>query len=139
MRDKKDYTTPWLVPMVILMFIGMLAGGCRSIQYVPVETVKYEYITRDSIRMDSIHVRDSVYIREKGDTVFKDKFRDIYHYKYITKTDTVIRTDSIPVPYPVEKQLSRWEKMKLDFGGMATGILALLLGITVFYIFVKNK
>lgn len=140
MRDKKkDPTALWLVPMVILMLIGMLAGSCRSIQYVPVETVKYEYITRDSIQLDSVYVKDSILIRQKSDTVFLDKYRYVYKYKYIDKVDTVLRVDSVAVPYPVEKKLTRWQQMKMDFGATATGILALLLGITVFYIFVKSK
>lgn len=140
MRDKKkDSTALWLVPMVILMLTGMLAGSCRSIQYVPVETVKYEYITRDSIQLDSVYVKDSILIRQKSDTVFLDKYRYVYKYKYIDKVDTVLRVDSVAVPYPVEKKLTRWQQMKMDFGAMATGILALLLGITVFYIFVKSK
>lgn len=140
MRDKKkDHTALWLVPMVILMLIGMLAGSCRSIQYVPVETVKYEYITRDSIQLDSVYVKDSILIRQKSDTVFLDKYRYVYKYKYIDKVDTVLRIDSVAVPYPVEKKLTRWQQMKMDFGATATGILALLLGITVFYIFVKSK
>lgn len=140
MRDKKkDSTAIWLVPMAILMLVGMLAESCRSIQYVPVETVKYEYITRDSIQLDSVYVKDSILIRQKSDTVFLDKYRYIYKYKYIDKVDTVLRVDSVAVPYPVEKKLTRWQQMKMDFGAMATGILALLLGITVFYIFVKSK
>lgn len=140
MRDKKkDSTALWLVPMAILMLVGMLAGSCRSIQYVPVETVKYEYITRDSIQLDSVYVKDSILIRQKSDTVFLDKYRYVYKYKYIDKVDTVLRVDSVAVPYPVEKKLTRWQQMKMDFGAMATGILALLLGITVFYIFVKSK
>lgn len=140
MRDKKkDSTALWLVPMAILMLVGMLAESCRSIQYVPVETVKYEYITRDSIQLDSVYVKDSILIRQKSDTVFLDKYRYVYKYKYIDKVDTVLRVDSVAVPYPVEKKLTRWQQMKMDFGAMATGILALLLGITVFYIFVKSK
>lgn len=138
-RSSSDYAILWLIPAVLLLLIGILMASCRSIEYVPVEKVRYEYVTRDSIRMDSIHVRDSVYIREKGDTVFKDKYKYIYEYKYINKTDTVIRTDSIPVPYPVEKQLSRWEKMKLDFGGMAAGFLAVSLGLAILWIVIKRR
>jgi hypothetical protein len=125
--------------MVMRMFIGMLAGSCRSIQYVPVETVKYEYITRDSIQLDSVYVKDSILIRQNSDTVFLDKYRYVYKYKYIDKVDTVLRVDSVEVPYPVEKKLTRWQQIKMDFGAVAAGILALLLGITVFYIFIKSK
>lgn len=50
---------------IIYIFVLFLASGiwftsCRSINYVPVETVRTEYRTRDSIRFDSIYQRDSV-------------------------------------------------------------------------------
>lgn len=42
--------------------------------------------------------------------------------------DTVCLTDSIRVPYPVEKKLSRWQDICISFGGYAIGtIIALLL------------
>ena len=37
------------------------------------------------------------------------------------KVDTIMQRDSIPMPYPVEKQLSKWEQAKMDYGGMAIG------------------
>lgn len=30
----------------------------------------------------------------------------------------------MPVPYPVERDLTRWERFKIDYGGAAVGILA---------------
>ncbi len=37
----------------------------------------------------------------------------------------------VEVPYPVEMELSKWEKVKMDVGGWAIGLLSglLLLGI----------
>lgn len=73
--------------------------SCR-IQYIPVETIKTEYRIRDSIQHDSIYQQDSVYVTLKGDTVYQYKYRYLYKYQYINRTDTMIKIDSIQVPYP---------------------------------------
>lgn len=109
-----------------LLYILLLASvcmSCRSIKYVPVETVKTEYKTRDSIRYDSIYQRDSVYMQLKGDSVYLYKYKYLYRYLIINKTDTVLKADSIQVPYPVEKQLTRWQEIKIELGGWAFGII----------------
>lgn len=91
--------------------------GCKTV-YVPVESVRTEYATQ--LVRDSTIVRDSVYIRERGDTVFVDRWRTEYRDRI--KKDTLVVRDSIPVPYPVEvirtveKELSKWKQIQLKLG-----------------------
>jgi hypothetical protein len=85
--------------------------------------VRTEYKTRDSIRFDSIYQHDSVFLIVKGDTVYKEKYKYLYRYLTINKVDTVLRTDSIDVPYPVEKRLTRWQSIKMELGGWALGVI----------------
>lgn len=42
-----------------------------------------------------------------------------------------MRTDSIQVPYPVEKQLTKWQKMKIELGGWAFGAVIISLVILI--------
>lgn len=116
--------------LAILLMSGVWLSSCRT-QYVPVETVRTEYKTRDSIRYDSIYQRDSVYMLVNGDTVYLYKYKYLYRYLTINKTDTVIKVDSIQVPYPVEKQLTRWQSLKMELGGWAFGIIMLIALIIV--------
>jgi hypothetical protein len=80
-----------------------------------------------------------VYIKEwqKGDTIYRD--RDRWHTKYVEKEvhDTLYqsKTDSIAVPYPVEKELTWWEKKKIEFGELAMVVMAGLLCFVV----IKSK
>lgn len=111
---------------IILLMLAICLTSCRSIKYVPVETVKTEYKTRDSIRFDSIYEHDSIFLLVKGDTVYKEKYRYKYRYLTINKTDTVMLTDSVQIPYPVEKQLTRWQQMKIELGGWAVGVIVIL-------------
>ena len=111
---------------IILLMLVICLTSCRNIKYVPVETVKTEYKTRDSIRFDSIYEHDSIFLFVKGDTVYKEKYRYKYRYLTINITDTVMLTDSVQIPYPVEKQLTRWQRMKIELGGWAVGVIVIL-------------
>jgi hypothetical protein len=46
-----------------------------------------------------------------------------YKYLFINRTDTILKTDSIQVPYPVEKRLTRWQTLKMGLGGWALGVI----------------
>lgn len=123
---------------IILLTLAICFVSCRT-QYVPVETVRTEYKTRDSIRIDSIYQQDSVYILVKGDTVYQYKYKYLYKYQYLNRTDTVIKTDSVQVPYPVEKQLNRWQSIKMELGGWAFGLIIAFVLIIIGRIVFKLK
>lgn len=123
---------------VVLLVSAMCFTGCRTTQYVPVENIKTEYKTRDSIRIDSVYRRDSIYVIDRGDTVYTYKDRYLYKYLYLNRTDTVIKTDTVKIPYPVEKALTRWQKAKIELGGWAFGGL-ICIAIILLYICIKRK
>lgn len=120
---------------IILLMLAICLTSCRSIKHVPVDTVKTEYKTRDSIRFDSIYEHDSIFLFVKGDTVYKEKYRYKYRYLTINKTDTVMLTDSVQIPYPVEKQLTRWQQMKIELGGWAVGVIVILFIVLMLKLF----
>lgn len=107
----------FVVSMVICGVIGMLTS-CKSVKYIPVPEYHTEYkVKTDSfVKRDSVWVKDSVQLWMQGDTVYKErwhtKYKDIYVYRNMA--DTVMQTDSVRVPYPVERELSRWEKTKMN-------------------------
>lgn len=106
-------------------------------KYVPVETVKHDSIYINKVQVDSVYHRDSIYVVDKGDTVFLYKDRYIYKYKDRTDTLYVTKTDSIQVPYPVEKELTKWQKIKLELGGWTIVIIITAILIIVFGVGVK--
>ena len=105
-----------LVYIIILLILAVCFTSCRT-QYIPVESVRTEYKTRDSIRYDSIYQRDSIYTLVKGDTVYQYRYKYLYRYLTTNRTDTILKNDSIRVPYPVEKKLNRWQSIKMELGG----------------------
>lgn len=110
-----------LAYFVIILLTSAICS-CRSVKYVPVETVKHDSIYLSQILKDSIYVKDSVLII-KGDTVVEYRYKYIYQYKDRTDTLYVTKNDTVLVPYPVEKELTRWQQTKLELGGWAFGMV----------------
>lgn len=133
----------WLgAALLIIMALTALyvLVGCRT-KYVAVPEYHKEYINRTDtfLRSDTLFRLDSVVIRQQGDTTVIEKIRwqNRFVNVYKIKTDTIIKTDSVRVPYPVERKLSKWQQFRLDFGGWAMGVLA--LGIVFFFIILGSR
>lgn len=122
--------------MAMLVLIAMAVTSCRSVRYVPVETVKHDSVYFNKILTDSVYVKDSVFV-VKGDTVTEYRYRYVYRYKDRTDTAYVNRTDTIRVPYPVEAELTKWQRFKMEAGGYAIA-LAVILVIAVSGYFVMK-
>ena len=129
----------------IALFICLLvlATGCARKVYVPVESVvsRTDTIYSAKVRVDSVIMRDSVAVFQKGDTVLITKYRDRYRVKELTDTvyQSAIDSVKVSVPYPVERELSRWERAKMDFGGMAIGALVIALCVAVAWLIKKFR
>ena len=125
-------TSMWAL---VLLLIAL--SSCRTI---PVETVKTEYRYVDRVQFDSIYKHDSTMIYRDGDTVYLNKYKYLYKYLYLNRVDSFVKVDSIQVPYPVEKKLSKWQAMKMELGGWAFGGLLFALIIVCWLVFKsRNK
>ena len=115
----------------VIVFAVMLLSGCTTTKYVEVERVSHDTLKITKHQRDSIWLHDSVWV-EKDDSIIRI---EKWHTKYVEKQvhDTVYqsKTDSIPVPYPVEKlvekQLSGWQQFRLWLGNIAliSGVVAM--------------
>lgn len=112
---------------IYLLLLSAVLSSCRSIKYVPMESVKTEYKTRDMTRYDSIYQKDSIYMFLKSDTVYRTEVKYRYKYLSVNKNDTVLKTDSILMPYPIEKQLTKWQAIKIELGGWAFGVVIVVI------------
>lgn len=127
-----------LARIITLIFLATILYSCKSIQYVPVETIKRDTTYISQIKIDSIYHRDSIYVEHKGDTVYLSKYK--YLYKYIEKHDTLWRekTDTIQVVYPVEARLTKWQKIKINMGEyLIAAIVLIVIWLCVKY-FIKR-
>ena len=106
--------------ILIILLTSAICCGCRTVtEYVPIETVRSDTVYVNRIAVDSVLVRDSVYIHERGDTVTEYRCHYIYRYKDRVDTLYLSKVDTVGVPYPVERELTKWQSVKVDYGGWA--------------------
>lgn len=160
-----------------LILMCLVATGCTRTIYKPVETVHTEYVEADTTGLyermrsffesqrlketssDSVidRTKETVVLRENGDTARHDKERIVYVASHrekelehqVQQQDSTIKalrlqlesvkSDSIPVPVPVERELSRWEQARQDFGGAAIGATVVVLCIAVIWLIKKFR
>ena len=118
----------WNIAIMALAWLTL--GSCKT-KYVSVPEIHTEYITRvdTTVIMDSVYQRDSVYVERKGYTLYVNKtlYRDRYHNIYKVKKDTIVKRDSVNVAYPVEKEMSRSERLFVAMGKFFAALVIVLL------------
>ena len=116
--------------IAIMVLAGLALGSCKT-KYVSVPEIHTEYITRvdTTVIMDSVYQRDSVYVERKGYTLYVNKtlYRDRYHNIYKVKKDTIVKRDSVNVAYPVERGMSRSERLFVAMGKFFAALVIVLL------------
>lgn len=145
---KKDYDKGFgyialfVVVIAALLCLSLLCG-CKRTIYVPVESHHYH---TDSVRVsvervDTMFQHDSVYVEHNGDTTLIVKWRDRYKVREVhgTVARKGIKVDSVYVPYPVEKPLSKWQQAKMDFGGIAFGAVGVLIAFIIVWLLRKFR
>ena len=136
MTNRQENPTPRENLLVVAVFIISLilvvlcAAGCCTTKVV--EHIVHQ---RDTTYIEHNKVdyrRDSVFVKEKGDTIYiyKEKVR----YREVHDTIRLVVVDSIAVEKPVvvekEKPLTRWEEARIRaFWGLVAALLLCLLWI----------
>ena len=127
---------------VRVLILGLLSVvllvGCTTTRYVPVPSVSVDSVYVDRWLRDSVYLKDSVFVNQwtQGDTVYRDKVVTRYKYKDRLRHDTVavVRTDSVQVPYPVEKDLGWWEKTRMYSFPILAAMVAVLAFVVVWLV-----
>lgn len=118
-----------IVTLIIILLIAIMATSCSP---RVIETIHYQHDTTyiQKVQIDSVYKRDSIYVKDKGDTVYiyKELWRE--KYKYLRDTVAVVRVDSVAVErekiVEVEKPLSKWKSLKMGaFWWLLGAVLAL--------------
>jgi hypothetical protein len=130
-----------LASYLVMIFIGLLLcalfSGCTTTKYVPVIEHHTDTVRVVKVQHDSLVLKDSVYIHDKGDTILIEKWHTQYRDRWRTDTIYQSKTDSIPAPYPVEvikevpAELTMWQRLKMKVGGAAIIICLLAFLIWV--------
>lgn len=111
----------------VIVALLLLCIGCTTTKYVPVESVHTEYRDRVNIQRDSIYLRDSIYIENKGDTIVIERWRDRWRDRILRDTMSVNTTDTIQHIVEVERPLTAAQKVKIAIGNIAIAAAFVLL------------
>ena len=150
----------WIYCFILITAIW----SCRSVKYVPIESsvdsVVVEKLVEVQLPPDSATIRALLECDENGKVVLS--WLDIANSKNAqaqltidslgnllakmkTQSDTIYKpskevtvTKEVKVPYPVEKELTRWQQLKLELGGWAFGIIITAALIFVVWLVYKS-
>lgn len=119
---------------VVALIAASFLCGCTKTVYVPAESASYRADTVRLVtqRTDSVYRLDSVFVLQKGDTVVINRYRERWRDRreVVHDTTVAVRTDTIRVPFPVEKIVEVekpfpwWSRLL-----MLVGILALSIAV----------
>ena len=126
--------------LIFAIILSVVMVSCKTKEYVPVVEHHTDTLRVVQHHRDSIYLHDSTFVREyvQGDTV--RIVTEMWHTKYRDrlKTDTLYRsrTDSVPVPYPVVKEvaakLSAWQKFRLHLANILLMVVGLFVGLKIY-------
>lgn len=147
---------------IVACIISMLVG-CKSVKYIPVETVRtntqYKTNTVHDTIIDSVFMHNDVYKHDsvitylRGDTIFVDRWHTIIqttldkgrklHSNVVHDTIYINKTDSVQVPVPVERKLTKWEKtyntVKDIFSIIGMIVTLMIIAFVVLWLIKRKK
>ena len=121
-----------IVAALLVALLVTILPSCKTVDCIP------EVVYRDSIRTEYLHdsiyryERDSIFIKEKADTVWMEKY--ITRYKDVLKVerDTIWRDNTQTIVKEVEKPIAPFVKWLAWWGAAALLILLLWLVLKIY-------
>ena len=114
---------------IVILTLLLIFNSCRS-RHLPIsENNTADSLRAISVRSDSIVVHDSIYIVERGDTVFQYKYKYIYRDRVLHDTLHHHRCDTITQFVEVERQLTFWQQKKMEIGSLVMWIAPFIAAI----------
>lgn len=126
-----------ILTAIAILIIASWLMGCKSQErVVTVYSHSTDTLIQTKVERDSIYAHDSIYVWDRGDTVWIEKWHTRWRERlladtvYVAKCDTLTQTETI-TKY-MEKELTWWQKTKMYAGVV---LIMLLLGIAIFGLF----
>lgn len=125
----------WLTLILITLAIVANLSSCKSVEYVTVPEYHTDTLYQSKVEKDSVWLHDSIHVKERGDTVWVERWHTKIHATEVHDTVYQATHDTIAAPYPVEKivevekPLTWWQHTKMGAG------VAFILIIVLFLIY----
>lgn len=125
-KKKMRYTT--FLAIVVTLALATLSS-CTTTKVVEHEVIKHDSIYITALSVDTILQRDSIHIRERGDTIEKVVFKYIYKVRERTDTMFVERTDTIVSIETKVEEKTRYKKDWLSIIGAL--VIGAIIGVVI--------
>ena len=129
----------WMLIILLAGFVLIGLGACRSVRYIPVESVRLDSVVTILHHRDSIYQHDSVYIKERADTLLIERWHTRWRDRVSLDTMYISKVDTIRVPVPVERKLSKAERTYITIGKCSVGVVAGLVLAAICFIFFRRR
>lgn len=121
---KKNKYLVATIAILIYLYIMFSFIGCTTTKYVPIESIRTEYINK--VEKDTVIINNDRLVKEKGDTIYIVNTK--YVYKTKNKIDTILRIDTIPIIQEVEvikeiNKLKDWQVILMVLGGGMVAVI----------------
>lgn len=130
-RDRQDvgHLIVGFIIGLLALFLMTMCSSCTTTKYVTVPEYHTDTLIQTQVLKDSVWLHDSTFIREKGDTVLIERWHTQYKLRELHDTTYVSKTDSIPYPVEVTKEvpaeLTWWQQTRLHLANILLMALAL--------------
>jgi hypothetical protein len=126
---------------IIACLLMTMCSSCTTTKYVPIEHHTIDTLRITKYERDSIYVHDSTFVKVDGDTVLIEKWHTSWRDRWQHDTIYQSKTDSIPYPVEVTKevpaQLTWWQQARMHVGGIVIYGLLIVLFIYIFKFYRK--
>ena len=145
----------------MLVLLASAVCSCSRVQYVPVPSASHVKdsarlvdsvcIRYETVKADSVRIKDSTVIVQdaEGNVIKEEYYRYTERFRSLENDYNELKrkyeelkaekSDTVRVPYPVEKRLTKWQQFKADVGGYAVVTAVVLVFAIVGYLLYRIR
>lgn len=149
-HEPVDVLASGCMKMMIVFIIGIidlalcgLFTSCTTTEYVVVPEYHTDTLIQTKVQKDSVYLHDSTYVEVAGDTVRIEKWHTQYVERQLHDTTYISKTDTVPQPYPVVKEvpadLTWWQTARIHLANILLWVLAIMCGYWVARRFILKR
>ena len=125
--------------LILSLFAALFfTSGC-SPRILVREVVRDSLIVRTKIDSVYLYEKDSIFIKQKGDTVWLERWSIRYKDKIVEKRDTAYIHDMSIKEVPVPAQLNWWQRWQIRSFWWLAGLLVIFLAWQAIKLYFRLK
>ena len=125
--------------LILSLFAALLLTSGCSPRILVQEVVKDSLIVRTTLDSVYLYEKDSIFIKQKGDTVFFERWSIRYKDKLIEKKDTTYINNVEIKEVAVPAQLNSWQRWQIRSFWWLFGVVVIVIAWQIIKIYFRLK